>query len=158
MPDAPSCLLRARDRASRPEESGKHPLNPRSEVHGHRLSDAVGMKRIGLHLLRIPPGKESFILHNHRHEEEFMFVLSGRGIAQIGSEEHEVRPGDFLGFAAPSVAHHLKNPFEEDLIYLSGGERTDFEVADFPTEGKRLVRIGEELMVFPIAAAEPMKY
>ena len=87
-----------------------------------------------------------------------MFVLSGRGIAQIGAEEHEVGPGDFLGFAAPSVAHHLKNPFEEDLIYLSGGERTDFEVADFPTEGKRLVRIGEELMVFPIAAAEPMKY
>jgi len=31
--------------------------------------------------------------------------------------------GDFMGFPAPSVGHHLRNPFDADLIYLMGGDR-----------------------------------
>jgi len=47
--------------------------------------------------------------------------LSGRGIAEIGDEEVEVGPGDFMGFATPSSAHHLRNRFDVDLVYLMGG-------------------------------------
>lgn len=123
-----------------------HPLNPASEVRfkalgeGQTLSEAVGMKRIAVHLARIPPGKESFAYHCHLAEEEFLYVLAGRAVAELDGEEVELGPGDFLGFAAPSVAHHLRNPFAEDFVCLMGGERREIEIADFPRLRKRMIR------------------
>ncbi len=38
----------------------------------------------------------------------------------------------------------MRNPFEEELIYLSGGERREVEIASFPHLGKHLIRIGKE--------------
>jgi uncharacterized cupin superfamily protein len=149
-PAAPkSPLSRAADRAQIPEQAQQHPLNPNSEIHGHSLSELVGLRRTGVYLLRIPPGKESFVYHSHQFEEEWMYVLSGRGIAEVGEEQHEVGPGDFLGFPTPSVGHHLRNPFSEDLVYLSGGERREMEVADFPRLGRRLIRVGREVNIVP---------
>jgi uncharacterized cupin superfamily protein len=148
-------LVRAAER-TRANEQGpqRHPLNPSSEVYGHLLGDAVGLRRLGVHLLRVPPGKESFVYHSHRLEEEWMFVLSGRGVMEVDGAEHEVGPGDFVGFPTPSLAHHLRNPFGEDLVYLSCGERREAEVADFPRHGKQLVRVGSEVRVYPLAASE----
>src|SRR2546427_1337338 len=108
-------LIRAEPIASLPEFRFEHPLNPRSEVYLRALGALVGLERVGILVGRVPPGKESFVYHSHQHEEEFIYVLSGRGIAEIGAEEVEVGPGDFLGFATPSVAHHLRNPFDADL-------------------------------------------
>jgi uncharacterized cupin superfamily protein len=148
------CLLRAADRAKQPEMTMSHPFNPKSEIHGHTLGDATGLSRIGLHVLRIPPGKESFVYHRHFGEEEFVYILSGRGIAEIDDQEYEVGPGDFMGFPTPSVGHHLKNPFEEDLVYISGGERNPVEVADFPRLGKTAARAGMMFSVFKTDDAE----
>jgi uncharacterized cupin superfamily protein len=134
-------LIRAGERGA--EASAAHPLNPSSEVKGFTLSRMAGLARCGVNLIRIPPGKESFVYHEHKTEEEWLFVLSGRGAAEVNDETVEIGPGDFLGFPAPGFAHHLKNPFAEDLVYLTGGERHDAEVADFPRLGKRLVRVGE---------------
>jgi uncharacterized cupin superfamily protein len=154
-PAAPkSPLSRAADRARVPEQSQQHPLNPQSEIRGHSLSDLVGLRRTGVHLLRIPPGKESFIYHSHQLEEEWMYVLSGRGIAEVGDAQHEVGPGDFLGFSAPSVGHHLRNPFSEDLVYISGGERREMEVADFPRHNKRMIRVGPNVTLCPLDQLE----
>ncbi len=130
-----------------PEESYSHPLNPRSEVHGHSLSDAAGMQRVGVHLIRVPAGKESFVLHAHHGEEEFLFILSGRGILELDREEHELGAGDFVGFPTPSVAHHLRNPGPDDLVYLSGGERHPMEIADFPRLGRRMLRVGNKVSI-----------
>lgn len=147
-------LVRAADRARVPEQSQQHPLNPLSEIRGHSLSELVGLRRTGVHLLRIPPGKESFVYHSHQLEEEWMYVLSGRGLAEVGDAQHEVGPGDFLGFPTPSVGHHLRNPFSEDLVYLSGGERREMEVADFPRHNKRMVRVGPQHTVIPLDKVE----
>jgi uncharacterized cupin superfamily protein len=32
-------------------------------------------QRMGLHIGRILPGKESFVYHSHHHEEEFVYIL-----------------------------------------------------------------------------------
>ena len=85
-----------------------------------------------------------------------MYVLSGRAIAEIDGVEHEVGPGDFMGFPTPSVAHHMRNPYEEDLVYLSGGERKPLEIADFPRDGKRMVRVGPRASLHPLGSGEPM--
>lgn len=124
------------------EPAFAHPLNPKSEVRGVSLSELAGMERIGVHIVSIAPGKEAFIYHTHTTKEEFIYILSGRGIAEIDEEEYEVGPGDFMGFLTPSVAHLLRNPFEEKLVYLLGGEQKDVEINDFPRIGKRIVRIG----------------
>jgi uncharacterized cupin superfamily protein len=42
------------------------------------------------------------------------------------------------------VAHHLRNPFEQELVYMMGGERREFEIADFPRNHKRLIRNREK--------------
>lgn len=128
--------------ANKGEQPFSHPLNPASKMFAFSLSEAAGLERIGLHIVRVPPGSESCIYHSHTCEEEFIYVLSGRGIAEIDDAEHEVRQGDFMGFATPSVAHHLRNPFDEDLVYLVGGERREVEVGDFPRLKKRLLRVG----------------
>jgi uncharacterized cupin superfamily protein len=145
-------LVRAAERGA--EEEYSHPLNPRSLIRGVSLSESAGLRRIGVHLFRVPPGKESLAYHAHHGEEEFLYILSGRGIAEIDGQEHEVGPGDFMGFAAPSVGHNLRNPFDEELVYLSGGERHELEIADFPRHGKRMVRCGPRLSLHPLDSAE----
>ena len=158
--EAPSkpVLFRAADHSKVPEESQSHPLNPNSLIRGISLSEQVGLRRLGLHLLRIPPGKESFIFHSHQTEEEFLYILSGRGIAEVGDERYEVGPGDFMGFPTPSVAHHLSNPFEQELVYISGGERHQVEVADFPRLGKRLVRTGMQAAIYDAAEGQKLSW
>jgi uncharacterized cupin superfamily protein len=127
----------------KPETVFSHPLNPRSEMHWVPLSDAAGLQRTGVHLIRVPPGKESAIYHTHSSEEEWIYILSGHGVAEIGEEEYEVGPGDFMGFATPSVGHHIRNDSQEDLVYLVGGERRDIEIAEFPRLGKVVLRVGQ---------------
>jgi uncharacterized cupin superfamily protein len=149
----PYPLVRVQDRPE--ERTFSHPINPRSEMRGVSLSDAAGLRRVGLHLVRVPPGKESNLLHAHTVEEEFYFVLSGRGVVELGDEEREIGPGDFLGFPTPSLPHLLKNPFDEDLVYLVGGERREVEIGTFPKLGKRVLRIGREALLVDEADLRP---
>ena len=147
-------LFRAKE-AEAAFQTFSHPWNPKSLITGAQLGRAVGLKRTGVSFARVPPGKESFAYHLHHREEEWIYVLSGRGIAEIDGEEFEVGPGDFMGFPTPSVAHHMRNPFGEDLVYLMGGESLDFEAGDFPRLGKRMVRRGTQIDIYDLDDARP---
>ena len=150
MSDQVPQLVRAGERG--PEGSFQHPLNERSEIHGFQLSRQTGLARSAVNWIRVPPGKESYAYHAHHAEEEWVYVLSGRGVAEIGDAEHEVGPGDFLGFPTPSVGHHMRNDSEEDLVYLCGGEILALEVADFPKLGLRMIRQPDRVEVAPVDA------
>lgn len=136
---SPKPLWTAAEIAGAPETRIRHPWNPNSEVYVRPLSQAAGLSRVALSLARVPPGKESFVYHSHERDEEFLFILSGRGRAEIGDEVFEVGPGDFMGFTAPGAGHHLINPYEEDLVYLMGGERSGLDVGYFPKLKRRIV-------------------
>ena len=136
-------------------DSFSHPWNPNSLVTGTRMSRLAGLQRTGISKVLVPPGKESFIYHSHHCEEEWIYILSGKGIARIDDQDYEVTAGDFMGFPTPSVAHHLTNPFDEDLVYLMGGETKDVEIADFPDIGKRMLRRGADVEIFDAADAKP---
>jgi uncharacterized cupin superfamily protein len=114
----------------------RHPFNPASEMRMAPLGDPAGMTQLGVHLIRIPPGKESFIPHAHSVEEEFVFVLEGAGVAVLDGVAHAIGPGDFLGFPTDGVVHSLVSKGPGDLVYLSAGERKAVEVADMPSIGK----------------------
>jgi len=47
----------------------------------------------------------------------------------------------------------LMNPFDQELVYLMGGERRTIEIADFPDLGKRMIRRGNEIDIFDVADA-----
>ncbi len=150
---SPRVLVRAAERG--PEHASGHPYNPASEVHGWMLSRAAGLGRIAVNLAWLPAGKESAVYHVHYREEEWLYVLEGRGIAEVDGAEHAIGPGDFLGFP-PGVAHHLRNPGPDRLLFLEGGEIIpDVEVADFPRLGRRLVRFGSRFAVYPLGAEVP---
>ena len=155
-PNQPNALLRADAIAALPTFPFSHPLNPQSEIHLRSLSAMTGLQRLGISIGRVPPGKESFVYHFHHTEEEFIYILSGRGVAEIGDEAFEVGPGDFMGFTAPSVGHHLRNPFDQDLVYLMGGEHRDIEIGEFPRHGKRVVRSREQSHLVDDAGLEPV--
>ena len=154
MSEPKPLLLRASEIAEK-AQTFSHPWNPASLLSGTQMGRLVGLKRTGVSLARIPPGKESFVYHTHVGEEEFIYILSGRGIAEIGDKEFEVKTGDFMGFPAPSVGHHLRNPFDADLLYLMGGERHEIEVGDYPRLRKRGVRTGTEMQLIEWANLDP---
>jgi uncharacterized cupin superfamily protein len=153
--DKPSLnIVRAADISEHAQEFS-HPWNPYSAMHGTQLARSVGLKRTGVNFIRVPAGKESYVYHSHQHEEEWIYVLSGRAIALIDEVEYEVGAGDFIGYPAPSVAHLMRNPGPEDLVYLSGGENREFDVADFPKLGKRMVRTGKHVDIYDAEDAQP---
>ena len=137
------------------EETFSHPWNEQSEIIGTHMSGLAGLSRTGVSLVRIPPGKESFAYHMHHREEEWIYILSGRGVAKIDGTDYEMGPGDFVAFPTPSVAHNMGNPFEADLVYLMGGEHLDHEIADFPELGKRMIRSETAIDIYDIADGEP---
>lgn len=149
-------LVRSADHATAGEYgfTYQHPLNPRADVVGLALSRMTGLARAAVNLFRVPPGKDSFAYHAHAGEEEWVYVLSGRAIAEIDGAEHEVGPGDFMGFATPQVGHHLRNPFDEELVYLSGGEVVPVDIVDFPRQGKRMLRVGETQSMVDLDAVQ----
>ena len=146
--DKPSLnIMRAADIAAHAQEFS-HPWNPLSLVRGTQLARGVGLKRTGVNLIRVAAGKESFVYHSHRYEEEWIYVLEGSGIALIDGSEYPVGPGDFMGFPTPSVAHNMRNPGPGELVYLSGGENREFEVAEYPTLKRRAVRMGQQVDIY----------
>lgn len=112
-------------------------LNPNSLFRAAGLSRLAGMSRAHVSFVRLPPGKDSFAYHAHMLEEEWIYILSGRALAEIDGATHEVGPGDFMGFSTPSVPHLLRNTFDEECSYLMGGEDKPIDVVSYPETGKR---------------------
>lgn len=138
----PHPLLTASAIAALPAETVVHPLNPKAIRHSKSLGDETGLHHLGIHVVRIEPGHDSTQYHVHQAEEEFIYIISGRGLAELGAETVEIGPGDFMGFVPGGLAHSLSNPFTEDLVYLVGGMRLDFDICDYPKVNTRLYRRG----------------
>lgn len=153
MADQKSLILRAEQIAGS-LQTFSHPWNPNSELLETQLGRTVGLKHTGVNFVRVPPGKESFIYHSHYREEEWIYILSGCGAAEIDGKEFEVGSGDFMGFPTPSVAHHLRNTGNEDLVYLMGGENLNVEIAEFPRLGKRMLRRGGVIEIYDFSDAK----
>jgi uncharacterized cupin superfamily protein len=116
-----------------------HPWNPKSEMRGAPLGALMGFRRVGVNFIRVAPKKEAYVPHAHAQEEEWVYILEGRGRAMVGEESFDVGPGDFLAFPAPQVVHHLVNAGKTDLVCLMGGEVLPIDVVDFPKHRKRMV-------------------
>jgi uncharacterized cupin superfamily protein len=134
------------------EDKFVHFLNPGAIRYTRSLGDAAGLKTIGVHLVRLKQGDESTEYHFHHQDEEWVYILSGRGIAEIGGKKYKIGAGDFMGFAAPSLPHGMTNPYKADLVYLVGGNRCALDVCDYPRIGKRRYRMNGNNVYLDLAA------
>lgn len=135
--DRPFALLSAEAISALPERTYDHPFNPNGSRQTRSLGDACGMSQLGVHLVRVLPGRDSTEYHTHHHDEEWIYILSGQGVAEIGARTCAVKAGDFMGFPAKSPAHSMTNTGSEDLVYLVGGTRHEWDVVDYVRRGIR---------------------
>jgi len=91
-------------------------------------------------VVRLEPGCLSTEFHYHDNDEEFLIILQGCGVATIGDERHEVAAGDIMAFPSGSPAHELANPYEEDLLYVMGGEKNANDVVHYPRLERSLIK------------------
>lgn len=87
------------------------------------LSDAAGLTRMGVKLREIASGCAGTHLHFHDVEEEWAYVLSGRGHVRVGELVRPVRAGSFAGFPPGPRPHHFVADDDTPLVVLEGGER-----------------------------------
>ena len=85
MPDDTRKLLWTAEELKAQERMTTQRLNPNSHLLRTGLSRLAGLQRAHVSLGRIPPGKDSFAYHAHMQEEEWVYILSGRGIADTRS-------------------------------------------------------------------------
>ena len=139
------------------EDKFVHFLNPGAIRYTRSLGDACGLSSIGVHLVRLKQGDDSTEYHFHHQDEEWVYILSGRGIAEIGGKKTKIGAGDFMGFVAGSEPHGMRNPFKADLVYLVGGNRWPLDVCDYPRIGKRRYRENGNNAYLDLASLTPAK-
>ncbi len=131
-------VLKAGDIEALTEARNVHQFNDRAKRNTKSLGDLVGLTTIGFHLVRVEPGDETTQHHNHECSDEFVFILSGKGILSLGDEEIDIEAGDFAGFPMNGPPHSMKNTGGDDLVYLMGGGRPDIDICNYPRIQRRM--------------------
>lgn len=86
------------------------------------LSHKLGLERIGIHHIRLLPGRRTSYPHAESAEEEFVYVLSGTPDAWIDGHLHRLQPGDSVAFPSGTGICHtfLNNTVEEVRLMVIG--------------------------------------
>lgn len=84
----------------------------------------LGLKRMGVGLDVLRPGRRTSWPHAHSHEEEFVYVVSGKPKVWLDGHTHDLSPGDGIAFVpGTGVSHTFINDTNEDVHLLVVGEQ-----------------------------------
>jgi uncharacterized cupin superfamily protein len=120
MPKRPPFIIACADV---PERSHVYPSSVESMAPARAIGKAAGLRRIGLHFVRVPPGYRTSWPHAEENEEEFCYVLEGEVDAWIDGELHRMVKGDLIAWpAGTGISHTILNDGEADALLLAGGE------------------------------------
>ena len=152
-PDPKSFLLRASQIKAK-ERPFSHPWNPNS---------AVSTAFLGEHSACVEPESTSLAFRRGRshscltptseRKSGSTFTLAA---ASLKSMESNTRLAQAISWRFP-----LRRSFitcatrSQKMVYLMGGENLDFEIEDFPSVGKRMVRRGTEVEIYNNTDAKP---
>lgn len=106
-----------------PEETGRYPNSAEDLGSTRRIGRAAGLRKIGINLVRVPPGHRTSWPHAEETEEEFVYLLEGEVDAWVDGVTHPMRAGDLAAFpAGTGVCHSFLNNGDRDALLLVGGE------------------------------------
>lgn len=109
--------------ASVPETRHRYPNSDECNGYQRAVGRTAGLLKIGLNVMRLPPGERSSWPHAEEKEEEFVYVLEGVVDAWINGSTHPMQAGDLAAFpAGTGVCHCFINNSERDVLLLVGGE------------------------------------
>lgn len=91
---------------------------------GAAIGRHLGLKKLGIHHKRLPPGRRTSFPHAESAEEEFVYVLSGTPDVWLDGHLHRLKAGDAVGFpSGTGLSHSFLNNTEEEVC--SPGRRRD---------------------------------
>ena len=125
--------------------SFQHDVEPKARREMRSLHGPTGLQRQAVYWARVAPGGLSTAFHTHDRTDEWIFVLSGRGVAHVGNDRFDVRASDFVGHPAKSAPHIMKAI--DELTYLMGGQIDATDVVTYPDA--KLQRVGGHLLSLP---------
>ena len=98
-----------------------------------RLGDAAGLTRIGVNLVRVPPGGWSSQRHWHTHEDELVWVVAGELVLVSDAGEETLRAGEAAAFpAGVADGHHLQNRSSANAVFLVVSDRDPEDACHYP--------------------------
>ncbi|MCC8404517.1 cupin domain-containing protein [Paraburkholderia sp. MMS20-SJTN17] len=90
---------------------------------GAPLARKLGLNRIGIHHVRLLPGRRTSYPHAESAEEEFVYVLEGTPDAWIDGNLHRLKPGDAVAFpAGTGICHSFLNNTSQEVRLIVIGE------------------------------------
>jgi len=125
MSQRPPCVVNIADIAA--ERRPRYTATPGVGALVRSPGDKTGLTRMGVHVRAIEPGLAGTNRHFHTVEEEWSYVLAGKGTVRIGPLRIAVRAGSFVGFPPGPRPHHFLAEGTSSLVLLEGGERRPSE-------------------------------
>jgi uncharacterized cupin superfamily protein len=105
-------------------EPNRYPDDPEPQGFDASLGRKLGLTRIGIHHMRLPPGQRTSYPHAESAEEEFVFVVEGHPDVWIDGELHRLGPGDSVGFpAGTGICHSFLNNTRDEVRLMVVGEK-----------------------------------
>ena len=99
---------------------------PCRERRFRRLGEAGNLTRLGVTMVRLPPGAWSSQRHWHEVEDEFLYMIEGELVMVTDAGEEIVRAGDCATFkAGVPDGHCLQNRSSADALFLAISTRDD---------------------------------
>lgn len=134
-------IINVADVALEPRPAALVSTGPTAERFAARVGfvgPLIGAQQLGYNITAVPPGRSAFPFHNHRVNEEMVFVLQGSGDIRIGDSNYPLRVGDFVALPAggKETAHQIVNSGSQELRYLAVSTKLSPELAEYPDSGK----------------------
>jgi uncharacterized cupin superfamily protein len=120
----------------------------------HLTHAAVGKDyHVGVLIESPAPGMRLAPKHYHMLEEEHALILEGQVTLLLGTEQYEMKAGDYVGFpAGRRIAHAFMNGGSGPCSYLMIGERNPNDVCVYPDSNKMAVNaLGSENAIFDMS-------
>jgi uncharacterized cupin superfamily protein len=109
--------------ASVPEIRHQYPDSDEGNGYERQIGRMAGLLKIGLNLMRLPPGERSSWPHAEEKEEEFVYVVEGEVDAWIDGVVHPMGAGELAAFpAGTGISHCFINNSANEALLLVGGE------------------------------------
>lgn len=119
------------------------------------LGDFGGGSHVGVEIVVLDPGRQSYPAHYHMLEEEHVLILEGEVTLRLGERSFALTAGSYACFPAGQKAGHaLVNEGQAPCRYLIIGERNPNEVVVYTDSG----RVGVRLLGEGYRKSETMDY